>query len=68
MTLIFKRSERMGKEFLLETTAHYNGGGEIGLTQIWCDGDYTMSEHSIVIMAEELKDILTQVEKSDTIK
>jgi len=66
--LIFKRSERMGKDFLWETTAHHNGGGEIGLTQIWYDGDKQTSRHNIVIMKKELKEILTQVEKFDTMK
>jgi hypothetical protein len=66
--LIFKRSERMGKEFFWETTAHHNGGGEIGLTQIWYDGDELVSRNSVIIMVEELKEILTQVEQSDTIK
>lgn len=66
--LIFKRSERMGKEFFWETTAHHNGGGEIGLTQIWYDGDELVSRNSVIIMVEELKEILTQVEQSDTMK
>ena len=66
--LIFKTSERMGKEFFWETTAHHNGGGEIGLTQIWYDGDELVSRNSVIIMVEELKEILTQVEQSDTIK
>jgi len=66
--LIFKRSERMGKEFFWETTAHYNGGGEVGLTQIWYDGSSEVARNNIVLMAEELKEILTQVEKSDTIE
>ena len=66
--LIFKRSEKMGKKFFWETTAHYNRGGEIGLTQIWYDGESEVCRNNIVIMAKELKEILTQVEKSDTIK
>lgn len=66
--LIFKRSERMGKEFFWETTAHHNGGGEVGLTQIWYDGDELVSRNSVIIMVEELKEILTQVEQSDTMK
>jgi hypothetical protein len=68
MTLIFKRSERMGDEFFWETTAHHNGGGEVGLTQIWYDGDKLVSRHSVVLMAEELKEILTQVENFDRMK
>ena len=66
--LVFKRSERMGKEFFWETTAHHNGGGEVGLTQIWYDGDELVSRNSVIIMVEELKEILTQVEQSDTMK
>jgi len=66
--LIFKRSERMGKEFFWETTAHHNVGGEIGLTQIWYDGDELVSRNNVIIMEEELKEILTQVKKLDTIK
>tara|TARA_Y100000310_G_scaffold44607_2_gene41649 strand:- start:426 stop:629 length:204 start_codon:yes stop_codon:yes gene_type:complete len=66
--LIFKRSEKMGRDFFWETTAHHNGGGEVGLTQIWYDGDEIISKHNVVIMAEELKEILTQVERSDTMK
>ena len=66
--LIFKRSERMGKQFFWETTAHYNLGGEVGLTQIWYDGESEVSRNNIVMMTEELKEILTQVEKFDTMK
>ena len=66
--LIFKRSERLGKEFFWETTAHHNGGGEIGLTQIWYDGDKLVSRNNVIIMAEELKEILTQVEKAGTME
>ena len=66
--LIFKRSERMGKEFFWETTAHHNMGGEIGLTQIWYDGDELVSRNNVIMMVEELKEILTQVEKLDRMK
>ena len=58
----------MGKQFFWETTAHYNLGGEVGLTQIWYDGESEVSRNNIVMMTEELKEILTQVEQSDTIK
>lgn len=58
----------MGKQFFWETTAHYNRGGEVGLTQIWYDGESEVSRNNIVMMTEELKEILTQVEKSDRIK
>tara|TARA_R100000808_G_scaffold21006_1_gene45411 strand:- start:4120 stop:4323 length:204 start_codon:yes stop_codon:yes gene_type:complete len=66
--LIFKRNERMGKEFFWETTAHHNSGGEINLTQIWYDGSSEVARNNIVLMTKELKEILTQVEKSDTIE
>ena len=66
--LIFQRNERMGKEFFWETTAHHNMGGEIGLTQIWYDGDELVSRNNVIIMEEELKEILTQVEKLDRMK
>ena len=58
----------MGDEFFWETTAHHNRGGEVGLTQIWYDGDKLVSRHSVVLMAEELKEILTQVENFDRMK
>lgn len=58
----------MGKQFFWETTAHYNLGGEVGLTQIWYDGESEVSRNNIVMMTEELKEILTQVEKFDTMK
>ena len=66
--LIFKTSERMGKQFFWETTAHYNLGGEVGLTQIWYDSGKEVSRNNIVVMVKELKEILTQLEKFDTIE
>ncbi len=58
----------MGDEFFWETTVHHSNGGEIGLTQTWYEGDKLASRHSVVLMAEELKEILTQAEKTDTMK